>query len=159
MDWNALFLSPRGRINRRDFWIGFAILFAANIVVGVIPFIGQLAGILLMWPQICVHSKRLHDMGRTAWLQVIPAILTVVFTALALVAGGRAFMNWTAVKHSDGPGSLIVGMIGAALIVIGIASLFGFSFVLWIGLSKGEPGANRFGPPPVSLTGSTPPFS
>lgn len=37
MNWQALFLSPDGRIRRQDFWIGWAILVAVNLVFGFLP--------------------------------------------------------------------------------------------------------------------------
>ncbi|WNG45919.1 DUF805 domain-containing protein [Archangium minus] len=153
MDWKTFFLSPEGRIERRDFWIGFAIIVVASFVLGVIPILGQLLGFLLLWPQICIHSKRLHDMGKTAWLQLIPFGATVIAMVLAAVSGGMAMMGAASMNEqgddSAAVGSAMAGM-GAALGFMGLAFLVGLAFLLWVGLTKGEPGPNRFGPPPVS---------
>jgi uncharacterized membrane protein YhaH (DUF805 family) len=161
MDWKTLFLSPEGRIGRRDFWIGFVVIMVASIVLNLIPIIGQLIGLLLIWPNICITAKRLHDMGKTGWLMLIPAGVSVVCGVVALVAGGMAMIGANALggasTDSAAAASAMAGF-GMVMAIMGIAVLVGFAFLLWIGLSNGEPGPNRFGPPPKSLADSaTPP--
>ncbi|WP_257457896.1 DUF805 domain-containing protein [Archangium lipolyticum] len=153
MDWKTLFLTPEGRIGRRDFWIGFLIVMVASTVLQIIPFIGQLLGLLLVWPQICIHSKRLHDMGKSAWLMLAPFIVSGICFALSTRTRSMARMieaNTNVQNDNAAPmGAAVAGM---ALIALGL--LVGIAFLLWVGLSKGEPGRNRFGPRPVSLTGA-----
>ena len=72
MDWKSLFLSADGRIRRSEFWIGWLVIFAVNALLGwVIP----LLSILLIYPTVCIFSKRLHDMGKTGWLQLAPIVV------------------------------------------------------------------------------------
>jgi uncharacterized membrane protein YhaH (DUF805 family) len=157
MDWKTLFLTPEGRIDRRDFWIGFAIIMGANIVLQLIPLIGQLIGFLLFWPQICIHAKRLHDMGKSAWLMLAPFVASIVCIILAFTTGGMAMLG-AASMNEQGDDSAAIGSamagLGAALGFMGVGLLIGLAFLLWVGLSRGESGPNRFGAPPVSLTGA-----
>ncbi|HEY9235099.1 MULTISPECIES: DUF805 domain-containing protein [Phenylobacterium] len=147
MDWKTLFLTPEGRIGRRDFWIGFAIIFAAGVVAGVIPLLGPLIGFLLIYPQVCVHAKRLHDMGRTAWLMLIPGAVFLGAMIVATMMGGLAAMSGD-----------FGAVHGAAMMATGLAFmlsfLVGLAFLLWIGLTASQPGENRFGPPARSLVGT-----
>ncbi|QRN97586.1 DUF805 domain-containing protein [Archangium violaceum] len=158
MDWKTLFLTPQGRIGRRDFWIGFLIVMVASAVLQIIPFIGQLLGLLLFWPQICIHSKRLHDMGKSAWLLLAPFIVSVICVGVSIATGSMAMMGAARVNESGGDASSAGNAMaawGAAMGFMALGFLVGFAFLLWVGLSKGQPGLNRFGPPPVSLTGAT----
>lgn len=149
MDWKTLFLSAEGRIGRRDFWIGFAIILVASFVLGLIPFLGAILGLLLIWPQICVHAKRLHDMGQTAWLMLIPTVFSLAAVTVMVMVGGVAALS--------GDASAIHG---GAMMIVGLALLLSFlvglAFLLWVGLSASQPGDNRFGPPalPLVQTGS-----
>ena len=157
MDWKTLFLTPEGRIGRRDFWIGFVIILVASVVLGVIPVLGQLIGIALLWPQICIHAKRLHDMGKTAWLMVVPFAVSFIAVGGAVIVGGAGVISAGAMGDNPAAvGAALAGM-GAAMGFLGIALLVGLAFLLWVGLSRGEVGPNRFGPPPVSLTGGSSP--
>ena len=48
---------------------------------------GYLLGIVLIWPNLAISVKRLHDMGKTGWLIAIPWVGSVVafFAGFALV--------------------------------------------------------------------------
>jgi len=159
MDWKFLFLTAEGRIGRKDFWIGFLIVFAASVVLNIVPVLGQILGLLLIWPQICIHAKRLHDMGRTAWLMLVPFAVTVVCATLAVVTVGAGFLSAAILGSTDADmaaaGSAMAG-VGAASAVMGLAMLFGLAFLLWVGLTPSQPGENRFGPPAQPVTGPPP---
>ena len=150
MDWTTLFLAWRGRIGRREFWIGFLIVMLASVLFGSLPVIGQIAGLLLLWPQFCIHAKRLHDFGRSAWLMLVPVIVSLV----ALVLAGVSMFTEIADEGGVGPidptdlGQLML-LFGPALGFLGLALLVGLAFLLWVGLTPGDPRPNRFGPPPV----------
>jgi len=126
MDWRTLFLSPKGRIGARDFWIGFLIVMAASLVLNLLQTAGQVLGLVLLWPQVCIHAKRLHDMGRSAWLLLAP-----LGFALACAGAGA-----------------LVGTRLAFEVCFGLVAMFGVGFLLWVGLSSGDPAPNRYGEPP-----------
>ena len=138
MDFGKLLLSPRGRIGRGRFWIGFLVIMAASLALNLIPGeIGRWLGFVLLWPQICINFKRLHDMGKSGWLLLIPAAVSIVCLALSFVLGSGA----EAYPNQE------------ALAPLAAAGAFSLAFLLWVGLSPGKPGANRFGPSPQGAGG------
>jgi uncharacterized membrane protein YhaH (DUF805 family) len=141
MDWKFLFLSGEGRIGQRDFWLSALVLIGVTILGALIPFLLPLVGLLLLWPWICVFTKRLHDFGKSGWLQVVPLgvgmVLSIVgsmLTGFGMLAGGNSG-----------------AALGASLMIAGgvsfLAAIINIGFLLWVGLSKGDAGPNRFGPP------------
>jgi uncharacterized membrane protein YhaH (DUF805 family) len=151
MDWKTLFLSADGRIDKRDFWIGFAILFVAGLVLGMIPVLG-LISILLIYPWVCVYAKRLHDFGRSAWLILAPVAVTAVLMIAAIALGGMAMMGAGLANNETAMAGSALAMGGAIAGVALLSFLIWIGFALWVGLTNGDPAENRFGPPPVSLT-------
>ncbi len=129
MDWRTLFLSSRGRIGKRDFWIAFLMIMAASVALNLVKPVGQVLGLLLLWPQVCVNAKRLHDAGRTAWLLLIPAIVSGVCIAVVLLV------------RSD----------PVAEIAFAVAVATSLVFLLWVGLSAADLEPNRYGPPPEAI--------
>lgn len=160
MDWKALFLSAEGRINRQTFWVGIAATFVASMVAGALPLIGGLVKLALLWPQVCLNAKRLHDMGRTGWLMLVPVAVAVAAMSLAMAFGGAAFLGAGLLHHMGanlaGHGAFAAGL-GAAGGFMAVAMLVGLAFLLWIGLTPGEAGDNRFGPPPPPGLPTVPP--
>ena len=152
MNWQHLFLSAKGRIGQKDFWIGFLILFVAGIVLGMIPFLGMIIGLALIYPMVCVLSKRLHDFGKTGWLAAVPYAIFAVGMVIVMIAGGAAMFG-AASGSAAGTGGAM-----AAFGAVGVVGLLAFvayiGFILWVGLSKGDPATNQYGPPPVSATGT-----
>lgn len=149
IDWKSLFLSFDGRIGRIHFWLGFALLFGVSFVLQFIPIIGQLLGLLLLWPQVAIHAKRLHDIGRTAWLMLVPFLVTVVCFVAAAVTGGAAVLG--AMRQQDNA-ALATAAGGAAFVILFLVLPFlvGLGFLLWVGLSRSQPHDNRYGPPPAT---------
>lgn len=86
-----LWLDPRGRINRRQFWLqGVAPLLGAGVLLRALLDIARLppeqvdewVSLLLLWPTLAVSAKRWHDRDRSAWwlaLLLLP-VLGVLWT-------------------------------------------------------------------------------
>jgi uncharacterized membrane protein YhaH (DUF805 family) len=155
MEWLHLLFSPQGRIRRRDFWVGFSIVLAASLTVNVIPVVGQPLGLLILWPQVAVHAKRLHDMGRTAWLQLIPFAVSIAAGTYATLNGGEALLQaLTTNDQAAFQTAVLAG--GPAVAAIAAAVVFGLAFLLWVGLSRGTKGENKYGPEPRSILSADP---
>ena len=76
MDWQKLFLTYDGRLNRQPFWIGNIILTVINVAGSLIGAaiggaVGNLISIIfvlaLLYPGICIAIKRCHDRGKSGW--------------------------------------------------------------------------------------------
>ncbi len=146
IDWRHVMLSFDGRIRRSHFWIAWVILFAIGIVTSWLPLIGGLIGLLLIWPNLAISVKRLHDMGQTGWWVALP---WVAGTILFFVGFGMIGMGAIATGEmwDDNPLAMLAVM-GPALGVFALSALLGLGFLLWIGLMPGTVGPNRFGPDP-----------
>ena len=149
MDWKNLFLSPNGRIGQKEFWIGWVILFAIAIVINYLPadlkMIGSVISLILIYPNVCVFSKRLHDAGRSGWLAALPYVVGILGGVLIAITGGAAIM--AALSGGGDPAAAMAGAGIALLILLGLV-VFYFGFVLWTGLAKSDPATNQYGPPP-----------
>ncbi|CAN5321417.1 hypothetical protein BH10PSE1_BH10PSE1_01060 [soil metagenome] len=145
-DWRALFLEANGRIGQKDYWIGFGIVFAVNIVLSWLPLIGFLVSLAAIYAGVCVSSKRLHDMGRSGWLAAIPygaLAAAIVFSTISVIGMIGAANYDNGMGFMAGAGAL--GLLWTA------ASLISLGFVIWLGVTPGQPGDNRYGPPPKPL--------
>jgi uncharacterized membrane protein YhaH (DUF805 family) len=151
MDWKTLFFSADGRIGRSTFWIGWLVLLGVNVVLGWIPFVGGVLSLASIYCNVCVTSKRLHDMGKSGFLQVWPWMLfialgvgSIIMVAGPAIVAGLSNADESAVMAAvfAGLGAMLLAQLAAFGVVIG--------FVLWVGVSTGDPGDNRYGPPPVT---------
>lgn len=149
-DWQKLLFSFEGRTRRSHFWIGWLICLGVGVVAGWIPILGGLISLALIWPNLAIAVKRLHDMGKTGWLIAIPWVVSVIGTIAAFsMIGISAFTNAAALDEGDP--LAIMGLLGPALGLFGLLMLVNLGFLLWIGLSDGQSGDNRFGPNPKGL--------
>lgn len=146
-DWKTLLFSFEGRIRRSHFWIGWLILLGVGVVAGWIPFLGALISLLLIWPNLAITVKRLHDMGQTGWLVVVPWVVSIVgmFVGFGMI-GMSAVMNAAALENEDP--AAILALIGPAFGLLALILLVSLGFLLWIGLTDSQKGDNRFGPNP-----------
>lgn len=124
--WTDLLISASGRLARAPFlMVSSALLVAGWIYEAAFPptvhwLSGWIVYPALIWPGVCVLSKRLHDRGRSGWWAAL------VMFALAAV--------WT---RPYGVISFVF-----ALILVWAA--------IELGVMQGEAGANRFGPSPMA---------
>jgi uncharacterized membrane protein YhaH (DUF805 family) len=131
-DW----FSTRGRRGRLSFLSNFLFV---NVGVGVItaiagsmdglmaPLVAAGCSIIGGWVNICLTTQRLHDTGRSGWVQAVPFVAALLGVTLLVV---------------DQP---LVQALGVALLLAGC-----LGFLLWLFVARGSPGGNDFGPPPTA---------
>jgi len=146
MDWTKLFFSPDGRIGRQAYWIGWLVLIGVNTLLFWVPFLSLVT--IYCW--ICVCSKRFHDMGRSGWLSAIPVTLSIVVPigAVLAIAGAAVAASISGAGDETVIAAVLSAVAGSALLLLG-ALVIGIGFLIWQGVALGEPGANRYGPPPA----------
>ena len=149
-DWKKVLLSFEGRTRRSHFWIGWLICLGLGVVAGWIPILGLLISLALIWPNLAITVKRLHDMGLSGWLAAIPYGVGIVAGVGSIaIMGMGAFMNPAALENEDP--AMIMATFGPAFGILGLAFLVGIGFLLWIGLTDSKPGPNKYGPNPKGL--------
>jgi uncharacterized membrane protein YhaH (DUF805 family) len=145
MDFNYLFTSFDGRINRAKWWAGMVILTIINIVLSFIVislfgmgFLGRLLSFIIvlaiLYPAYAVSAKRFQDRdkpGIYALYGLAALLVTSLLQALALTGTPQELnaLGWI-----------------CALINLGV-SLW---FLIELGILKGTPGPNRFGGDPLA---------
>lgn len=136
-----------GRLRRSHFWINWLILLVFGFLVGLIPILGALVSLILIWPNLAIQVKRLHDMGRSGWWVTLPFGATIIgiIGAIAAVAIG-AMANPDAFQNEDTTAMLTT--MGPMFIGIASIVLVNIAFLLWIDIADSQPGANAHGANP-----------
>jgi uncharacterized membrane protein YhaH (DUF805 family) len=129
MIWDTLFVHPQGRTSRGQFTAALIPLaFVVWCYAGSGPNIYAPWDLLvLVYPAVVLHARRLHDLGRAGWLLLVPAVLTVV----AMLIWARRISFGTPLDSAV-PLAALVAFVG---------------FALWGCIAKGHTEANGFGPP------------
>ena len=81
MDWYLAVLKKyavfSGRARRKEFWMFVLINFIVAVALGVVDmmlgtvFLGFIYALATIIPSLAVGARRLHDIGRTGWWQLI----------------------------------------------------------------------------------------
>jgi uncharacterized membrane protein YhaH (DUF805 family) len=132
VDLRKLLFSPHGRIGRQSFWLFTMLVAGTGAVTGMLDLtffgldrsvkpISSIFQVLTIFPGFCIQTKRLHDLGRSGWLLLIP------------YGGGLVSMLL-----------LSQGAIGPAAIAVALTAGV---FFIWLGFFKGSPGPNKYGEP------------
>jgi uncharacterized membrane protein YhaH (DUF805 family) len=161
MDWGRLFLSAEGRIRQQDYWLGVLILIALWVVSHLAHVLAPLIWLILVYPWVCVIAKRLHDFGKSGWLILVPFAVAFLAGCAALIAGGAAVIGMIFNASTEAANDWtswggVIGALGMAAAFLLVAVVVKLVFLLWVGLSRGDPGPNRYGPPPGDPAPSPP---
>jgi uncharacterized membrane protein YhaH (DUF805 family) len=148
MDWKTLFLSPEGRIGRQAFWIGWLVLLGVNVAVGWVPLVGHVIWLGTVYCSVCIHTKRLHDMGQTGWWQILP----IVFGPILIMGSALSIgvLPAIAALTNGEPELSALTALGGFFVSCFIAFAIWLAFTLWVGCSSGQAGDNKYGPPPAN---------
>jgi uncharacterized membrane protein YhaH (DUF805 family) len=140
MDWVYLLSSFDGRISRKTFWIGIAVLIAAELAGYLIAQalqgdrLSAIVDLAFVYPEFAIAAKRAHDRDLPIW------ILIVFF-------GGGAVLDLLTVLELSGGNdrpSLMSLMIAVPFTVLLVALL------IELGFRRGTIGPNQYGPDPVA---------
>ena len=76
-----------GRMGKREYWMYFIPAF----ILGIIPFVGWVISLALLCPTLGATARRLHDIGKTGWLNILwiicPPIGPIVLIVLCIKDG------------------------------------------------------------------------
>lgn len=146
MDFNYLFTSFEGRINRKPYWIGVIILVAISLAVTlllaltvgtqgrsflILTFVIQL---VFLYPSAALLVKRLQDRNRPAWfaaLILVPIIL-------------QAITNLVGITGDPMSQGMLDYLFAAWILIVGVW------FFVELGCLRGTIGDNQYGPDPLS---------
>ena len=119
-----------GRASRPEYW--WWVLFTA--LVAIIP-----VSILVTFiPSLALASRRLHDIGKSGWWQLLP-LGGLILVFLILFSAGAYF-------ESLWPMSLMELLVSLVLFPASIVLL-----IVWLA-KKGDEGPNKYGPDPIQPT-------
>ena len=81
-----------GRANRAEFWQWFLAVVIVNFVLGILdsaiihkPILQGLFSLAILLPYLGVTARRLHDRGKSGWLQLIALIPIVGFIIVLIM--------------------------------------------------------------------------
>ena len=156
MDFQYVLLNPNGRIAPREFWIGVLVLVCGNVLAGMLPGLGGLLWLGLIYVGVCVYGKRMHDAGRSAWTHIVPWGVTLVLFTIGFIMIGGAVIAAVVSGDSVNPWALATAGGGFA-VMMGLSNLVWLIYTLWVGLAQADTGANAFGPAPIRTIAPMPP--
>jgi uncharacterized membrane protein YhaH (DUF805 family) len=157
MNLTHVLFNPNGRIGQQEYWIGLLIIIGGNLLLTWLPLIGTLIWFALIYVGVCVYGKRLHDAGKTAWIHGLVWLVQFVLFGVTLAVTGGAIITAVMASNNGGEPNIaaLMGAGGGLLLLGGLGFLIWIVYSIWVGIAAGDPGTNRFGPPPGSVEAPT----
>ena len=140
MDWSYLFTSFDGRIPRQPFWIALLILLGAELVGHSVAVsiqgdrLSAIVDLAFTYPEFALFAKRGQDRNLSPKLIGVFFAISVFIDFLIMIGLAGA---------ADQPSTLLV-------IIMVPWTIFALALLVELGLRPGTPGANRYGPDPLT---------
>jgi uncharacterized membrane protein YhaH (DUF805 family) len=139
-----LWTSLNGRATRTDVWLRYALIAVVGSIVvlllealtGIYQILLTVWSLAMLWPGFAVGFKRYHDRGRSGRAFAVLYGLQAVLLIVLLVMSANAVQG-------DLPGR------GQAAVSFAILVIWLYLLVT-VGILKGQPGPNRYGPDPLN---------
>ena len=122
------FATFEGRASRSEFWWFYLL----NFLLGMVPGINSISGLVLLIPSLAVGCRRLHDRGMSGWWQALPYGLSLGGVLLMLSFSHAEGLAWG------------IPLLGVALAAASLLWLL-VQFAL-----PGMKGVNTYGADPVN---------
>ena len=152
-----------GRATRAEYWWWVLATILASFAVGAVDSfisfvtssygyspLSTIFGLAVLLPDLAVTCRRLHDIGKSGWWQLLWVVLAVL-AIIPIIVG--AIIGLSGLLTGDGEWGEWWAAISWAPIVIGIL----IALLVWIGLviwwlvwmvKQGQAGPNHYGPDP-----------
>ena len=117
-----------GRASRAVFWQYILVYVVIVVLLGILGLrlLENLVGLALLLPSLGVSVRRLHDIGKSGWLLLLPAVPWFLL-------GAFIFVFWPLAA------------------VAGLAGLICTGYLIYLYAQPGVAGSNEFGPAPDPL--------
>ena len=141
IDWTYLFTRFDGRIPRHQFWIGFVILLAADILLLSLAQqmegdrLGAIVDLAFTYPEFALFLKRAHDRNIPTWLVVIFFAMEVLMNFLVVLG-----WNWSG-SWED--------LSTPVLVILFPWVILALALLIELGFRRGTVGPNPHGPDPL----------
>ena len=139
MNWNYLLLSFDGRISRQPFWIGFALLLAAEIAAQSFAQriegdrLGAIVDLAFTYPEFALFTKRANDRNTPIWL-------VGMFFAVGVTLNFLTMVGWNGSPDERTP---------LFMLMLTLWAVFALALLIDLGFRPGVAGRNQFGPNPL----------
>ena len=140
MDWIYLFSSFEGRISRKTFWIGIAVLIVAELAAYLVAQalqgdrLSAIVDLAFIYPEFAIAVKRAHDRDLPIWI-------LIVFFGGGAVLDLLTVLNLTGSTEQPSVLSLFIAVPFTVLLV---------ALLIELGFRRGTIGPNQYGPDPVA---------
>ena len=152
MNWQYALFDLHGRISQATYWRCVLILFAGNVILPMIPVLGWIASVVMIWCGVAIYGKRLHDAGKSAWLHAAPWGINIALMIAAFMLFGAGIVILMAENQNGGEPSATTlatffGAMGGAVVFLAAGSLVWLGYTVWVGVAEPDPNENVYGPP------------
>ena len=116
----------KGRAPRTEFWRYILVYLVISILLDIlgIRLLSTVVGLALLVPTLAITVRRLHDVGKSGWLVLIPIV--PAFLTLSLF-----YLSW---------------LLG---VVFALATVLCSAYLIYLYVLPGMVGPNQFGPDPL----------
>lgn len=121
-----------GRARRSEYW-WFVLFVQVLTLVTWVPYLGLAIGLATLIPSISLTTRRLHDIGRSGWWQIVPG---------GLLISSLIFWEFTDIITWFKFELLLLAIVSTILTII-----MSITFIIWT-IKQGDVGHNKYGRDP-----------